>query len=206
MEVKAKARFIRMSPRKVRLVVDVIRGLDVDLALAKLDFINKAAVRPVRKVLLSAVANARHNYDIGQNNLYIKKITVDEGPKLKRWQPRAHGRATMIRKRTSHINIVLEEKVPTEKVKTKTKKKESELAAAPVEKKKKIVGKESQAKKKDLAIEKAEKKEDEPVVRTREVPSKEKVEIKKTIMKDKISGKQRAKHFFRKVFRRKAGM
>lgn len=111
MEVKAKAKYIRMSPQKVRLVLDVIRGLKAEAALDQLVVINKRAAGPVRKVLNSAIANAAHNHELDKNNLYIKTIKADEGPTLHRWMPRARGRATPIRKRTSHVEIVLAELV-----------------------------------------------------------------------------------------------
>jgi large subunit ribosomal protein L22 len=137
MEIKAKARFIRISPRKVRLVVDVIRGKNVNDALARLEFLNKGAVLPVKKVLLSAIANAKHNLNIEKENLYIKTVTVDEGPKFKRYMPKAHGRATVIRKRTSHINLLLAEIVetPVKGVKTKSVKKEKVVAITAEDKK-----------------------------------------------------------------------
>lgn len=109
MEIKAKAKFIRMSPRKVRLVIDMIRGKQVEEALDILNFSNKWAKRPVIKLLNSAIANATHNFNLQKNNLYIKTIKADGGPMLKRWSPRAFGRAGMIRKRTAHIEIVLDE-------------------------------------------------------------------------------------------------
>lgn len=96
-----------MSPRKVRLVIDAVRGLPVEQALVKLDFIKKDAAYPVKKLLLSAIANAEHNLKQKASGLYIKKVTADGGPMLKRWAPRAFGRAAPIRKRTSHIEIVL---------------------------------------------------------------------------------------------------
>jgi len=97
-----------MSPRKVRLVADLVRGLDVTDALAQLKFVRKSAVRPVTKLIESAVANAGHNHQLDTSDLYIKKIAVDDGPTLKRWRARAHGRAATIRKRTSHISLVLD--------------------------------------------------------------------------------------------------
>jgi len=109
METNAKAKFIRISPRKVRLVVDTVRGLKIEEALDKLKLINKAATKPVSKLINSAAANAEHNFELEKDNLYIKEIRVDEGPTLKRWMPRAHGRATPIRKRSSHINLILAE-------------------------------------------------------------------------------------------------
>lgn len=111
MEVKAKVKHIRMSPRKVRLVVDVVRGLEVEKAIDQLDFMNKKAVTPVKKLLESAIANAENNFDLEKNNLFIKEIRVDESRTLKRWMPRARGRATPIRKRMSHINLILGELV-----------------------------------------------------------------------------------------------
>ena len=112
MEVTAKARFIRMSPRKVRLVADVIRGLDVAAARAQLKFMRKAAARPVLKVLESAIANASHNHQMEAAGLFVKTIAVDAGPTLKRWRPRAYGRAASIKKRTSHVFVVLADRLP----------------------------------------------------------------------------------------------
>lgn len=111
MEVKAKAKYIRMSPRKVRLVADVIRGLGFDKAMEQLMHNKKLAAKPIIKLLKSALANAENNFELKKDNLFVKIITVDEGPTLKRWMPRARGRATPIRKRTSHIEIILGELV-----------------------------------------------------------------------------------------------
>lgn len=107
MEVKAKIKYLRISPRKVRLVVDVVRGLSVEEALSRLAVINKRAVRPVVKLINSAIANAENNFKLKREDLFIKFFTVDEGPTLKRWRARAFGRAAMIRKRTSHLNLIL---------------------------------------------------------------------------------------------------
>lgn len=109
METKAKAKFIKMSPRKVRLVVDVVRGLKAEEALDRLKLTNKAAVKPISKLINSAIADAEHNFELKKENLFIKEIKVNEAPTLKRWMPRAHGRATTIRKRNSHISITLAE-------------------------------------------------------------------------------------------------
>ncbi|OUM87985.1 MAG: 50S ribosomal protein L22 [Bacillus thermozeamaize] len=109
-EARAIARYVRIAPRKVRLVVDLIRGKHVAEALAILRHTPKAASPVVEKVLNSAVANAAHNYNMNPNNLYISKIYVDEGPTLKRYRPRAMGRASRINKRTSHITVVVSEK------------------------------------------------------------------------------------------------
>ncbi len=110
MEARAVARYVRISPYKARLVVDLIRGKPVDEALNILRFTPKKAARLVRKVLESAIANAEHNYQMDPDRLYVKRAYVDEGPRLKRIWPRAFGRASRILKRTSHITIVVEEK------------------------------------------------------------------------------------------------
>lgn len=109
-EVKASLRFLRMSPRKVRLVVDTIRGMSVAAAETKLQFVPKLASEPVLKLLLSAVANATHNFHLQKEDLYVKSIVADGGPTLKRFRARAFGRAAPIRKRTTHITIVLADK------------------------------------------------------------------------------------------------
>lgn len=106
-ESKAQLKSLRMSPRKVRLVVDLIRGLEVDKALAQLAFSKKTAARPIKKLLESAVANALHNQSMKREGLMIENGFVDEGRAIKRWQPRAFGRANPIRKRSSHITLVL---------------------------------------------------------------------------------------------------
>jgi len=109
MEVRARLRFVRIAPRKARLVADLIRGKGSEEALNALTFTKKAAAKILIKLLKSAIANATQKKTIDIDRLYIKKIAVDEGPTMKRYQPRALGRATMIRKRTSHITIVLDE-------------------------------------------------------------------------------------------------
>jgi large subunit ribosomal protein L22 len=106
-EVNAQLKFLRMSPRKVRLLADLIRGRRVDTAIKTLSVMNKRAAKPVLKLVLSAIANAKHNFALNEQTLKVKSITVDGGPVLKRWMPRAHGRATPVRERTSHIKVVL---------------------------------------------------------------------------------------------------
>ncbi len=110
MEVKANLKFVRVAPRKVRLVADLIRGRGSEEALNILTFTKKAAAKILIKLLKSAIANATQRKTIDVDRLFVKKITVDQGPMMKRYQPRALGRATMIRKRTSHIQIVLDER------------------------------------------------------------------------------------------------
>lgn len=115
MEIKANLNHLRMSSRKVRLVIDVIRKMPIDKALDQLQFLNKLASDPVKKLLESAIANADHNFSIERSNLYIKEIKADEAVTLKRWMPRAHGRATVLRKRACHIEITLAEIVESGK-------------------------------------------------------------------------------------------
>jgi large subunit ribosomal protein L22 len=110
MEARAQAKMVRISSRKVKLVIDLIRGKKVGEAYAILRLTPKAASPVVEKVLQSAIANAEHNYNMNQELLFIKEIFVGEGPTLKRFRPRAQGRATQILKRTSHITVIVAEK------------------------------------------------------------------------------------------------
>lgn len=107
MEARAVARYLRVSPYKARQVADLIRGKDVDEAIAILRYIRKKSAPLISKVVKSAVANAEHNYDMDADELFISEIYVDEGPTLKRMRPRAYGRADIRRHRTSHITVVL---------------------------------------------------------------------------------------------------
>jgi large subunit ribosomal protein L22 len=114
MEARAQARYIRVTPMKARRVVDLVRGMNATEAQAVLRFAPQAASVPVLKVLNSAVANAAHNYNHNDvDSLYIAEAYVDEGPTLKRFRPRAQGRAYRIRKRTSHITVVVASKEGT---------------------------------------------------------------------------------------------
>ncbi len=110
MEARAVARYVRVSPQKARLVVDLIRGKHVDEALTILAFSRKAVSRTISKVLKSALANAENTMELDVDRLYVKKAYVDQGPTMKRMRPRAMGRANVIKKRSSHITVVLEEK------------------------------------------------------------------------------------------------
>jgi len=107
---RAVAKQVRIAPRKARLVIDLIRGKDVGEATAILRHTNRAASPIIEKVLQSAIANAEHNYEMDPDNLVISEAYVDEGITLKRYRPRAQGRASAINKRTSHITIVVSEK------------------------------------------------------------------------------------------------
>ncbi len=105
--VKAKARYVRIAPRKARLIADQVRGMHIESARALLQFSPRGAAHPIHKLINSAAANAENNHDLIGDEMRIASITVDEGPTLRRYRPRAMGRATPINKRTSHIAVAL---------------------------------------------------------------------------------------------------
>ncbi|MEE8574696.1 MAG: 50S ribosomal protein L22 [Thermodesulfobacteriota bacterium] len=119
MEARATAKYIKVGPQKARLVVDQIRGKRVDTAQGILALSNKAISKDIKKLLNSAVANAENTKDLDVDSLFIKTAYVDSGPTMKRMRPRAMGRGNTIRKRSSHITIILEEYVSAEKVEEK---------------------------------------------------------------------------------------
>ena len=110
MEIKAVAKYIRLSPQKARLVADVVRGMGVEDTLTTLRFMPKKGAGIIRKVLASAIANADQVDTVDVDTLYVKQILIDGGPMLKRFSPRAQGRANRILKRSSHITVVVDEK------------------------------------------------------------------------------------------------
>jgi large subunit ribosomal protein L22 len=107
MEARAKARYVRVTPRKARRVVDLIRGMPADQAQATLAFAPQSASDPIGKVLASAIANAGHTSHLDARSLVVSRAWVDEGPTLKRFRPRAQGRGYRINKRTSHITVIV---------------------------------------------------------------------------------------------------
>jgi large subunit ribosomal protein L22 len=109
MEVKAITRFVRISPLKVRLVMDVVRGMPVEKALSTLRYMPQKAAREVARTIMSAAANAEHNFDLDRQDLQIKRIYADQGPVLKRFMPRARGMGNRIRKPTTHITVVVDD-------------------------------------------------------------------------------------------------
>lgn len=133
MSVKVTLSNLRTAPRKVRLVVDLVRGKKVDVARNLLSFTVKRSSEPILKLLNSAVASAVNDLKLKENDLYVEKITVDEGPKLKRSHPMSRGRAYPILKRTSHISLTVSE-LPKLKIKSE-KEKNNEVAEKVVEKK-----------------------------------------------------------------------
>ena len=110
MEVKAKLNFARIGSQKARLVADVVRGKDVNDAIRSLTFMKQKGAGLIKKLIESAVANAEDRKTIDIDNLYVKTIYVDMGPSIKRFRPRAQGRAFQVKKKISHINVVLDEK------------------------------------------------------------------------------------------------
>ena len=155
----AVARFVRVTPMKARRVVDLVRGMGIDDALATLKFAPQAAAATVYKVVDSAAANAEGTEHLSRTDLVVVKAFVDEGPTLKRHRPRAQGRATRIDKRTSHITIVVGPKVEVE---PQAKKADAKVAEAKQDDVKKAPAKKATAKKapaKKATADKAEKKE-----------------------------------------------
>jgi len=152
-QTSAKLKFLRMSPQKVRLLINMIRGMKADEAVIQLQYSRKHAARPVKKLLESAMANAVHNHFMDKDSLVVSAAFVDGGPMYKRWQPRAMGRATPLRKRTSHVTIMLEGDVVEQAKKEKAAKKEKKESASA----KASAGKE-EPKKEAKKVEKAEKK------------------------------------------------
>lgn len=128
MPIKSQLKYLRIAPRKVRLVTDLIRKKRATEAQTILDFTGKRASRPLKRLLNQAIANAKENLQLDPANLFISKITVDEGPKYKRWQARARGQAYEIQKKTSHITLILDEVV-----KGKVRKAPAKKEAKPVE-------------------------------------------------------------------------
>ncbi len=111
MEIKAKLRNYKQSPRKVRLVADLIRGKKIDRVISELSHLNKKVSIAMKKLIKSAVANAKHNNNKKEEDLFLKTITVDEGPSMKRFKAGARGRAFPFKRRTSHITVTLDEKI-----------------------------------------------------------------------------------------------
>jgi len=123
MEIKAKLSYLRISPRKVRMATDLVRGLKATDAQNQLRFSVKKGALPVLKLLNSAIANAKHNFGIDVNGLYIEKIVVNTAPMLKRWKARSRGMANPIKKRASHIELILKDAGGLKKAKKKSVKK-----------------------------------------------------------------------------------
>ncbi|KPJ54910.1 50S ribosomal protein L22 [Parcubacteria bacterium DG_72] len=117
MKVRTELKYLRMAPRKVRLVAELIKRKKTEEAQVILDFAVKRGAKPILKLLNSAIASAKNDFQLDPSNLYISRITVNEGPKYKRWRPRSRGMASSIQKKTSHVTIILDEIVKGKKIK-----------------------------------------------------------------------------------------
>ncbi len=150
MEVKASLKYLKISPRKTRLVTGLLKGLSVQEAEAQLMYNKKRSSEPIMKLLKSVVNDAENNFHLNKDNLFIKLIRVDEDPALKRYRPRARGAVYTIKKRTSHISIVLDEiaslKKEGKKTETKIKKEEQKMNLPKERKVKKIFQKKEEEK------------------------------------------------------------
>lgn len=185
-KVTAQLNNIRIAPRKSRLVANLVKGLDVPEALGQLEVNVKKTSSFMEKLILSAVANAENNLGLDKTNLYVQEVLVGEGPVLKRWMPKAFGRAGKILKRTSKIKLTLEERIEGKGRKTKEEMEE--------EKKKRL-----EEKKKQL---KEMQKESEAEEKTQKKESKiEKIDDKR---EDKHSNKESKNKWGEKIFRRKS--
>ena len=194
MKVKASLKNLRMSPRKVRLVTRSIVGMNVAQALIQLQNLVKKTSNPLEKLLRSAIANAENNFGLDKDNLFVSNIQVGGGPSLKRWLPRAQGRATLILKRTCQIDLELEERVEGKNRKSKEQlekeRKEREKAA-------------------QKALKTEEVKEAEVADETKSTETvSQKAVVKKTPVKKEVpkKGQQKDGNFLNKVFQRKSGV
>jgi large subunit ribosomal protein L22 len=192
MQVKAKLNNLRISPRKVRLVADLVRGLDVAEALSQIEASYKRGSLPLKKLISSALSNGENNLGVERSNMYISSIVVDAGPSLKRWMPKAYGRASQILKRTSQVEVILEERVEG-----KGRKSQKELEEA-----RRIRMEEKIKKEKEMRKEMEEK---EAGTRNQEVaanvPEKNK---EKSAEKGKVFEEKKSKGWSSRIFRRKS--
>lgn len=192
MQVSAKLNNLKISPRKVRLVVDVVRGMKVEKALDQLNFLNKKSTDPITKLVKSAVANAENNFELSLDNLFIKEIRVDEGMTMKRSMPRARGRATVIRKRVSHVMITLGELVDSGDKKGKNVKIEAPIKLG--------------AKQKEMEDKKVSGKNEEKIDKNeKDEKGKEIVDSRTGLHGAHAKIEKDSKGFVNKMFRRKSG-
>jgi large subunit ribosomal protein L22 len=192
MKVIASLKNLRTSPRKVRLVTDSIVGMNASAALVQLQNVVKKSSEPVEKLLASALANAENNFGLDRDNMYVSSLMVGEGARLKRWLPRAHGRATLLLKRTSHIKLELEEKIEgkNKKSKEQLEKERTDRAAA----------REKMMKEHVAQMEKMEKEE----AKVEETAAIEKAPKAKSVTKKAVASKTPDNGFLKKVFQRKS--
>lgn len=190
MKVTAKLKNLRIAPRKVRLVADAIRGMNTDVALVQIKNVIKRSSDDMEKFLKSAIANAENNFGLDRTNLYVSDIQVGEGPRMKRWLPRAHGRATLILKRTSHVYLTLDEREEGKNRKTKEQLEK--------EKAQRIADKEKLRKEYEKTLEENVKEEEKDGEDKAAVTSIKKDSSKSAVKKGQQSG------WMKKVFQRKS--
>lgn len=200
MKTVAKLNNLRISPRKSKIVADLIRGLDVNEALNQLDMYVKRTSPYLKKLLLSAITNGENNSGIDKNNMYVYDVKVGAGVTFKRWRPKAFGRAGKILKRTSQIEIILEEKVEGKNRKTKEQIEKEKKEKAQARKK---LEKEAEKKQEQL---KQENKKNEEKTAEKLLAEKSKRRKKKELKKNEKTGKkeEREKSWVKKIFRRKS--
>ena len=196
MKVIATLKNVRISPRKVRLVVDSVRGMGVAAAEIQLSQTIKRSAPEIEKLLKSAIANAENNFGLDRDNLFVEEIRVGEGPRLKRWLPRAHGRATQILKRTSQVVIAL-----NERVEGKNRKSKEQLEK---ERKAREAAKEKMIKEFEKLQQKQEEESVQPAEKEKKVATTKKgaVTRKKTAAVE--ANKAGENGFLKKVFNRKS--
>ena len=187
MKVTVRLNNLRISPRKVRLVANSIVGMDANVALSHLKHVVKKTSTPLEKLIKSALANAENNFGLDKDNMFVSNVLVGEGARLKRWLPRAQGRATLILKRTSHIKLELEERIEG-----KNRKSKKQLEK---ERKEREEAREKMMKEETEAMEKELKEADEKV---------EKSPIKKSAPNTEVQKKGQDSGFLKKVFQRKS--
>jgi large subunit ribosomal protein L22 len=188
MKVIASLNNLRTSPRKVRLVTNSIVGMNASAALVQLQHLVKKTSEPLEKLLNSALSNAENNFGLDKDNMYVSSILVGEGAKLKRWLPRAQGRATLLLKRTSHIKLELEERIEGKNKKTKQELEKQKAANEAA--RTKMMKQEIEAMEKQESIEEAVT---------------EKSSVKKTAANKEVVKKGQDSGFLKKVFQRKSG-
>ena len=191
MKVKATLKNLRMSPRKVRLVTDSIVGMDANAALVQLRHLVKKTSGVLEKLLLSALANAENNFGLDRDNMFVSSVVVGEGTRMKRWLPRAQGRATLILKRTCHIKLEIEERIEGKNRKSKQQL-EKERAKREEEREKML---------KEDAKRLAEEEKEQEVAEKEIV---EKAPVKKVLPKKNEAKKGQDSGFLKKVFQRKS--
>lgn len=192
MKVKARLNNLRISPRKVRLVADLIRGLDVEEAINQIEASYKRGSLPMKKLILSAMSNGENNLGIDRNNMYVFSILVDGGSSLKRWMPKAYGRASQILKRTSQVEVVLEERIEG-----KGRKSQEELEEA---RKKRM---ESKIKREKEMRREAQEKEDSAKSKESSTKVSEKNK-EKSVEKGRAFEEKKGKGWASRIFRRKS--